>query len=128
MADNISHLKSASGNLRRELKILCYLQSEKIWVVVLQNYYRFAKSKQLHWIAGRPNISVNKFFFLILDVAFAIFFLCYFQNLQLLVIKKFEIIFAALYFYLYELKKCLRFLKSYFKLEILSFCLSECLF
>ena len=36
---------------------------------------------------------------------FAILFLCYLQKLQLLVVKNFEIIFAALYFYLYELKK-----------------------
>ena len=35
--------------------------------------------------------------------------------------KIFELIFATLYFYIYEFKKCLRFLKSYFKLEILIF-------
>ena len=33
------------------------------------------------------------------------FFLCYFQKLQLLVVKKYEIIFAVLYFYLYKLEK-----------------------
>ena len=33
-------------------------------------------------------------------------FLCYFQKLHFLVIRNFEIIFAALYFYLCELKRC----------------------
>ena len=32
-------------------------------------------------------------------------FLCYFQKFQLLVTKKIEMIFAALYFYLNELKR-----------------------
>ena len=37
-------------------KVLCYLQSEKIWAAFLQNYYMFAKNYYLHWIAGRANI------------------------------------------------------------------------
>ena len=44
--------------------------------------------------------------FWILGMAFAIPFLYYFQKLRVLVVKNFEIIFAALYFYLYELQKC----------------------
>ena len=44
-------------------------------------------------------------YFSILGVAFAVPFLCYFQKFQLLVVKNFELIFAALYFYIYELKK-----------------------
>ena len=40
--------------------------------------------------------------------------------------RNFEIIFTALYFCLYELKKCLRFLKSYFKLQILIILTSWC--
>ena len=40
-----------------------------------------------------------------MGVAFAVPFLCYFQKLQLLVVKIFfELIFAAMYFYIYELK------------------------
>ena len=38
------------------IKVLCYLESEKIWVVVLQNWYMFAKNYHLHWIAGKANI------------------------------------------------------------------------
>ena len=34
-------------------------------------------------------------------------------------LKNSELIFAVLYFFIYELKKCLRFLKSYFKLEMI---------
>ena len=40
-----------------------------------------------------------------LGVVFVVIFLCYFQRLQLLAVKKIEIIFSALYFCLYELKK-----------------------
>ena len=52
--------------------------------------------------------SINIFWmhiFSILGVAFAIPFPCYFQKLQLLVVKKFWNN-LAFYFYLYELKKC----------------------
>ena len=44
-------------------------------------------------------------YFSIFGVAFVVPFPCCFQKLQHLVIKNFGIIFAALYFYLYELKK-----------------------
>ena len=56
-------------------------------------------------------------------MAFVVPFLYYFQNLQLLVEKSSEIAFAALYILLYlrAQKVYLRFLKSYFKLEILIF-------
>ena len=37
-------------------KVLCYLQSEKTWVVVLQNLYMFGKKYHLHRIVGRINI------------------------------------------------------------------------
>ena len=40
-----------------------------------------------------------------LGVVFVVIFLCYLQRLQLLAVKKTEIIFSALYFCLYELKK-----------------------
>ena len=41
-----------------------------------------------------------------LGVAFAVPFPCYFQKLQLLLVKNFEIFFVALYVYLFELKNC----------------------
>ena len=72
-------------------KLLCYLQNEKIWVVVLQNQYMFAKNYQLHWIASTSNI-LRKYlmyiFFQFWSVAFAVPFLYDFQKLQLLGIKK----------------------------------------
>ena len=40
----------------KTLKVLCYFQSEKIWVAFLQNSYMFAKNYNLHWIAGKANI------------------------------------------------------------------------
>ena len=40
-----------------------------------------------------------------LGVIFTVRFLCYFQELELLAVKHFELIFAAFSFYIYELKK-----------------------
>ena len=70
----------------------------------------FAKNCHLHWIAGMVNILCKYLIFVFFQFwAFATLFLCYLQKLQFLVIKKnlnnFEIIFVAVYFYLYELKK-----------------------
>ena len=59
-------------------------------------------------------------YFSILGVAFAVSFLCYFQKLQLLVVRKFWTNFCCtVLLYLWAQKVCLSFLKSYFKLEIL---------
>ena len=46
-----------------------------------------------------------------LGVAFAVPFLCYFQKLELLVVKKFELIFAALYSIFMSLKSVSQILK-----------------
>ena len=54
--------------------------------------------------------------------------LCYFQKLQLLLIKLFWNNFAALCFYLYEPKMCLRFIKFYFKLKTILAVKSEAAF
>ena len=69
----------------------------------------FAKNYHLHWIEGRANI-LSKYviyIFSILCVAFAAPFFRYFQKLHLFFVKKIELIFAALYFYISELKKCI---------------------
>ena len=85
----------------------------------------FAKSYHLHWIAGRANILLwiyNIHIFSILGVAFALPFLCYFQKLQLLVVKKKWNNFCCITLVFVQAQKlCLRFLKSYLKLEILIF-------
>ena len=66
--------------------------------------------------------SVNKQYtcFSILGVAFTVPFLCYFQKLQLLVVKFFWANCIAL-LYLWAQKVCLRFLKYCVRLEILIF-------
>ena len=66
-------------------------------------------------------VNIYYTYFSILGMALSVPLLCYFQKLQLLVVKKFGLIFAALYFYIYKLKKYVSFLKSYFKLVILIF-------
>ena len=59
-------------------------------------------------------------YFSILGMIFGVPFLRYFQKLQPFVVKKFWTNFSCLVLLcIYELRNCLRFLKSYFKLEIL---------
>ena len=41
---------------KSHLKVLCYLQSEKVYVAVPQNQYMFTKIYHLQRIAGRANI------------------------------------------------------------------------
>ena len=67
-------------------------------------------------------VNIKYTYFSILGVAFAVPFLCYFQKLQLLVVKKFWTNFCCIVLlYLWAQKECLRFLNSNFKLEILIF-------
>ena len=68
------------------------------------------------------NIWYIYIYFSILSVVFAVPFLSYFQKLQLLVVKKFWNSFCCIVLlFVWAQKVCLRFLKSYFKLEILIF-------
>ena len=89
-------------------------------IIILGNW--FAK---FTWIGLRAEqiFSVNIYYtyFSILGVTFTFPFLCYFQKLQLLV-KTFSTNFCCIVLlYLWAQNVCLRFLKSYFKLEILIF-------
>ena len=78
-----------------------------------------------HWIADRANIlckCIINIFFSVLEVAFAVPFLCYFQKFQILVVKKFWTNFCCFVFlFVWAQNKCLKFLKSFFKLDILIF-------
>ena len=68
------------------------------------------------------SFNISYTYFSILGVTFTVPFLCYFQKLQLLVGKKFWTNFCCIVLlYLWTQKACLRFLKSYFRLEILIF-------
>ena len=67
-------------------------------------------------------VNIKYTYFSILGMAFAVPFLCYFQKLQLLVLKKIWTNFCCIVLvYIWAQKVCLRFLNSYFKLEILIF-------
>ena len=74
-------------------------------------------------IADRANIlSKYIYVFSILGVAFAVLFLCYFQKLQLLLVKNFWTNFLCIVLlFVWAQNMCLRFLKYYFKLEVLIF-------
>ena len=88
----------------------------------LQNYH-------LYWIAGRANILSKYIIYIFFNFGrgFCLRFLSYVfsKRSSFLLEKNFGLIFAALFLYIYEVKKsqivsnCLKFLKSYFKLEIL---------
>ena len=68
------------------------------------------------------SVNTNIHVFSILRLAFAILLLCYFQKLQLLVEKNIWTDFGCiLLLFVWSQKVCLSFLKSYFKLEILTF-------
>ena len=43
------------------VEVICYLQSEKMWIVVLHNQYMFVKNYHLHWIARRTSINTYIF-------------------------------------------------------------------
>ena len=93
-------------------KVLCYLQSEKTWVVVLQNLYMFGKKYHLHRIVGRINIlsKYTIYFFSFLRVVFADPLLCYLQKLQLLLVKQVLNNFhCVVLLHLWAQKLCLRF-------------------
>ena len=60
------------------------------------------------------SVNIQNIYFSILDVAFAVPFLCYFQKFQF-VVRNFELIFAALYFYVYELKSVSQIFKILFQ-------------
>ena len=111
------------------IKVLCNLQSEKIRVAVLQNTRiknTFTKNYHLPGIEGRANILfeysiyIYIYIYSFLGMAFAILFRCYFQKVQVLVIKKFwETFCYIVLLFLWAQKACLRFLKFSFKLDML---------
>ena len=61
----------------------------------------FAKNYHLHWIAGRANILSKYIVYIFFNFERGFYGSFYFEKQ-----KNSELIFAALYFYIYELKKC----------------------
>ena len=59
----------------------------------------FCQNYHLHWVASKGNILCKYIFFSISVVNFAVLFLCYFQEAQLLAVKKSQLTFAALFYY-----------------------------
>ena len=106
------------------LKVLCYLQCEKICVVFLQNEYMFAKNYHLNWIVPRANI-LSKYIihiFFNFGRAFCGSSTMLFPNAPTSCCKKILNNFCCIVLlYLWAQKACLRFLKSHFKLEMLIF-------
>ena len=102
------------------ITVLCYLKCEKIWVIVLQN----SKNYHLHWIKNRASIIFKYIICIFFQfwTRFMLFLLHYFQKVQLLVVKKIWNDFCFIVLMRpWAWKMCFRFLKSYFKLEILMF-------
>ena len=78
----------------------------------------FTKNYHLHWAAGRANILSNYiiYIFSTLGVAFAVPFWCYFQKLQLLVVKIFEQIFCCIALLYLWAQKVSQFFKILFQI------------
>ena len=68
----------------------------------------FAKNYHLHWTVAEKIFSVNIWYtyFSIFGVAFIVPFYIISKTSSFLFQKSFELIFAALHFYIYQLKKC----------------------
>ena len=97
------------------IKVLCYLQCKKIWVVVVQNWYMFAKSYHLHWVAGRANILSKYVIYIFFHFGrgFYVSFPMLFPKAEASCCKKFWTNFCCiLLLYLWAQKVCFRFLKS----------------
>ena len=104
------------------LKVLCYLQSEETWVLVLQNWYMFEKNCHLYWIESRPNILCRNLIYSFFNFgcdfcgSFSMLFreasaFCDKETLKYFLVHCTSICMSS--------KNGLRFLKSYIKLEIL---------
>ena len=111
---------------RKNCKNQTMLEKRKYenWISRSKDWYMFAKNSDLHWIVGRANILSKYIMYIFFNFgrAFCGLFVSYFQKLQLLVVKKFWTKFCCIVLlYLWAQKECLRFLKSYFKLEVLIF-------
>ena len=106
------------------LKVLCYLQSERFEPLFYKINTCLKKTTFCIELQAEQIFSVNIWYtyFSILGMAFVVPFLSYFQKLQHLVVKKIWTNFCCIVLlYLWAQKACLRFLKPYFKLEILIF-------
>ena len=85
-------------------KVLCYLQSEEIWIAVLRNWYIFGKRFHLHLIVGKAYI-ICKY------ISYR-----YFQKLQLLEITKFwNNFYCIVLLFVWAQKACLRIFEILFQ-------------
>ena len=104
------------------------LKKKPVTTLFLLSFYgwvrNFWSAYHLHWIADRENI-IFKYITCIFFQFWLWFlrgFFCYFWKLQILVIKMFLNNFCCIILlFVWARKECLRFLKSYLKLEILIF-------
>ena len=95
------------------VKVLCYIQSEKMWVIVLQNQHMFTKTSTWNELQTEQKISVNIWYtyFFNFGHCFCGFFSMLFPKAPTYCGKKNWNNFCCI--------DCFRFLKSYFKLETL---------
>ena len=110
---------------KRDLKYYAALKLRKLESLFYKTGTCLQKTTTCIGLQTEQIFSVNILyacFFAILAGAFAVLFLCYFQKLQLLVVKRFWANFCYIVLpIVWAQKACIRFLRSYFKLEILIF-------
>ena len=104
------------------VKVLCYIQSEKMWVIVLQNQHMFTKTSPWNGLQTEQIISANIWYtyFFNFGHCFCDFFSKLFSKAPTYCGKKNWNNFCYIgLLFVWAQKVCFRFLKSYFKLETL---------
>ena len=105
---------------KAKFEVLCYLQNEKTWVV--ENFLQ--KTTTCIGLQAEQIFSIKIWYtyFSNFGHGFCVPFPYYSQNLQPLVVKKiWNSLCCIVLLFVWAQKLCLRFLKSYFKLEVLIF-------
>ena len=106
------------GNIFCINTLLSQVEKHPALIKFSLRYYAIFKVKKFESLICKINTCLQK-------TATAVPFLCYFQKLLLLMIKKFWNNFCCIVLlFVWARKVCLRFLKSCYKLEILIFFLS----
>ena len=97
------------------VKLLCCFQDEKIWVVILQNQKKLQDCRQSQYSLQIYNIHIFQFWAWILRFLFYVVS----KSSSFMWLKKNRNNFSCIaLLFVWVQKMCLRFLKSYFKVEI----------
>ena len=104
--------------IKLSFKVCCYLQSQKVWASIIQNHVMYQKKAAVWKGLLTDQISLKKYFMLILGLTFLVLSKYSFPRLQLYFTKRYEIIFVSLRFYLRLHKKGLKSISQNLKISV----------